>query len=82
MYCLPPGPRFTITMLINFLLDPLSYYARLRSPLRRPLYLPTSFGKLVVTGKPDGIRAIYTARHDILEDLASSIAEPFLGAAS
>jgi len=82
MYCLPPGPRFTITMLINFLLDPLSYYARCARRYGDPFTLPTSFGKLVVTGKPDGIRAIYTARHEILEIFASSIAEPFLGAAS
>jgi len=82
MYCLPPGPPLHHYNANQFPARSAELLRTLRSPLRRPLYPATSFGKLVVTGKPDGIRAIYTARHEILEIFASSIAEPVLGAAS
>ncbi len=79
---LPPGPRFKPAVLVNFFRDPLGYYERCARRYGDPFTLPTTFGRLVITGKPDGIRAIYAAKHEIFDIFAGIVSEPFLGPTS
>jgi cytochrome P450 len=81
MDSLPPGPRSKNLAMINVLRDACGYYARCAQRFGDPFTLPTPFGPLVMTGRPEGIRAIYAAEPDSLEVFVEEL-QPFLGSTS
>lgn len=61
MTALPSGPRSLVLTGLRYVLDP---YASLLEPAARfgdPFTWPFAFGKLVITGSPEGARAVFTA---------------------
>ncbi|MGH9203570.1 MAG: cytochrome P450, partial [Vicinamibacterales bacterium] len=67
--------------MINVLRYPCSYYARCARRFGDPFTLPTPFGPLVMTGRPEGIRAIYSAEPESVEIFVEEL-QPFLGSTS
>ena len=65
----------------NTLRDPCAYYARCAQRFGDPFTLPTPFGPLVMTGRPEGIRTIYAAEPDSFEIFVEE-SQPFLGPTS
>jgi cytochrome P450 family 110 len=81
VHSLPPGPRFEKIAMINALRDACTYYARCAKRFGDPFTLPTPFGPLVMTGRPEGIRAIYSAEPESVEIFVKEPV-PFLGPTS
>jgi cytochrome P450 len=75
-----PGPRSQITLLWRYLRDPLTCMIPLRAQYGDTFTLPGQ-PPLVVTGHPDGIRAIYTAPPESLTPSNTDLSV-FLGATS
>ncbi|UQA56173.1 cytochrome P450 [Polyangium aurulentum] len=77
---LPPGPRSQIATLARYFRDPIGCMVPLSQKYGDTLLFP---GKppLVVTGDPDGIKAIYTADPDTFEPLNQDFGV-FIGARS
>ena len=81
MDSMPPGPRSKNLAMINVLRDACGYYARCAQRFGDPFTLPTPFGPLVMTGRPEGIRTIYAAEPDSFEIFVEE-PQPFLGPTS
>ena len=81
MVVLPPGPRSKNIAMINVLRDACSYYARCVQRFGDPFTLPTPFGQLVMTGRPQGIRTVYSAEPESFETFMEE-PEPDLGPTS
>src|SRR5919197_468892 len=81
VHSLPSGPRFANIAMINALRDACTYYARCAKRFGDPFTLPTPFGPLVMTGRPEGIRAIYSAEPESVEIFVKEPV-PFLGPTS
>src|SRR6185295_10145879 len=60
-----PGPRyFNPFAFVRWLSDPTDLMLRTRERYGDTYKLPTVFGPVVVTGDPEGVRAIFTADAD------------------
>jgi cytochrome P450 len=79
---LPPGPRLSAIVVFNILRDPCRYYELCAQRYGDPFTLSTPFGPLVMTGRPEGGRQIFTAPHETFDIFARSLVEPFLGSTS
>jgi cytochrome P450 family 110 len=77
---LPPGPLLFAPL--AFARDACGYYARCARRFGDPFTLRTQFGALVITGHPEGLRAMFTAPPDRLAVFAGKVVEPFLGPTS
>lgn len=75
-----PGPRSQISLLWRYLRDPLTCMLPLHARYGDTFTLPGQ-PPLVVTGHPDGIRAIYTATPELLTPSNTEMSA-FLGATS
>lgn len=78
----PPGPRWMPLIVARYLRDPCGFYARCVRLYGDPFLMPTPFGPLVVTGRPEGIETIFAADPDTFDIFAQSSVQPFLGASS
>ncbi|HRI69478.1 MAG TPA: cytochrome P450 [Polyangium sp.] len=65
---LPPGPRSSIPSLIQYMRDPIGVMMPLVQKYGDPFTLPGK-NPIVITGDPEGIKAIYTADPDSFEPL-------------
>ena len=81
MHSLPPGPRSKNIAMINALRDACTYYATCAQRFGDPFTLPTPFGPLVMTGRPEGIRTIYGVDPEHLDIFVEEL-QPFLGPTS
>jgi cytochrome P450 len=76
---LPPGPRGSVWNTLWFIRDPYAFFAVNARRFGDPYTLPTATGPLVVTGKPELARAIFSADPDTFEPFAIGLIGPFLG---
>jgi cytochrome P450 family 110 len=77
-----PGPKSTLLATLGYLRDP---YASLAKNAKRYGDLhasPSVFGRMVVTGHPDGVREIFSADPAIFEPLGKDMLAPILGETS
>lgn len=79
---LPNGPRFMPWVSGRYLHDACGFYDFCARKYGDPFLLRTPFGPLVATGRPEGVRAIYTADPDTFDIFARSSVLPFLGPSS
>src|SRR4051794_36533704 len=82
MQALPPGPGNSVISAIRYLRAP--YRALLSSASRYgdPFTWPSVFGKLVVTGDPDGVRTLLSAPPETYSALGAELLAPVLGASN
>lgn len=68
---LPPGPRNIVATTRDFAKDPIALHKRIRDEYGDPFTLRTVGGTYVISGRADGIRAIFTqpAKHFEAYDL-------------
>jgi cytochrome P450 family 110 len=76
---LPPGPKGTLRNTLWFIRDPYGFFANNARRFGDPYTLPTATGPLVVTGKPELTRAIFSADPETFEPFAIGLIGPFLG---
>jgi cytochrome P450 family 110 len=67
--------------MVHALRDACAYYARCAQRFGDPFTLPTPFGPLVMTGRPEGIRTIYGVNPEYLDIFVEEL-QPFLGSTS
>lgn len=66
----------------SYLRDSFGFYERCADRYGDPFTLPTPWGRLVVTGRAEGIETIFSASPGIFEIFAATVVEPFLGPTS
>jgi cytochrome P450 len=79
---LPPGPRFVPAVAMGYLRDSFAFYERCAARYGDPFLLPTPWGRLVVTGRPEGIETIFTAPPETFGIFARTVVEPLMGPTS
>jgi cytochrome P450 family 110 len=79
---LPPGPRSMLLTTMAYVRDPYGSALRLQARYGATYTLPTAFGKMVVTGDPEGVREILGADPDTYGALGVELLGPVLGEAS
>lgn len=79
---LPPGPRFSLWHTLQLFRQPYRHFARLRARWGDPFSCPTAFGRMVVTGEPEGIKQIFTADPLGYEVLDKELITPLMGEGS
>ncbi|MBJ6762579.1 cytochrome P450 [Myxococcaceae bacterium JPH2] len=79
---LPPGPRSATLATLHYTLDAYGYYSKCLKKYGDPFLYPSLYGPLVVTGSPEGIRAIFSADPDTFEVFGRKAVEPLFGPAS
>ena len=78
-----PGPRyFNPFWLVRSLSDPTEFMLRTRERYGDTYRLPTVFGPAVVTGDPEGVRAIFSADPDTFVPFQPDVTSPLLGETS
>lgn len=78
-----PGPRyFNPFAFVRSLPDPTALMLRTRDRYGDTYRLPTVLGPVVVTGDPEGIRAIFTADADTFVPYQPDVSSPLLGETS
>jgi cytochrome P450 family 110 len=78
-----PGPRFFNPFsLIRSLKDPTRYMLEARDRYGDTYRLPTALGPVVVTGDPEGIRAMFSADPDTFVPFQPDLTSPLLGETS
>jgi cytochrome P450 len=76
---LPPGPRLSAVQTARFYRDPFRLFRRCAREYGDPFTLELSIGSLVVTGRPEGIREIFSADFDTFEAFGTTLLKPVLG---
>jgi cytochrome P450 len=76
---LPPGPSISLLQTIRYLRDPYGLYPGYPRKYGDPFTLPGPAGPLVVTGTPEGIRAILSAPPDRYAPFGAELLAPVLG---
>jgi cytochrome P450 len=79
MAALPPGPKVGFLQSLSYLRDPFAYYRQLRERYGDPITVPTTRGTVVVTGHPEGIRDVFSARPDTFAPWGTDALEPLTG---
>lgn len=80
MHSSPPGPRyFNPLTFVRSLSDPTDFMLAARERYGDTYKLPTVFGPLVVTGAPEGVRAMFTADADTFVPYQPDASSFFLG---
>ena len=78
-----PGPRyFNPFAFIRSLSDPTDFMLRARERYGDTYRLPTALGPVVVTGDPEGVRAIFSADADTFVPFQPDLSAPLLGETS
>ncbi len=76
---LPPGPAGSLLNTLWFLRDPYGFFAAQTRRYGDPCTLRTHSGRLVITGDPELVRAIFSADPATLEPFGVQLLGPFLG---
>jgi cytochrome P450 len=79
---LPPGPKSAVWQTLRYLRDPDGMVSSLVARYGDPFTLPTLQGPLVVTGAPDGIKAIFGADPETFSPYGAEGFLPVLGRGS
>lgn len=80
MHPSPPGPRyFNPYTFVRTLADPTDFMLKTRERYGDTYRLPTAFGPVVVTGDPEGVRAMFTADADTFIPYQPDVTSPFVG---
>src|SRR5262245_33555556 len=79
---LPDGPRGKLWQTWRYFRDPEEMILSAARRFGDTFTLPSLLGPIVVTGAPDGVRAIFGADSDTFAPLGSDSMEPILGAGS
>jgi cytochrome P450 len=80
MHPAPPGPRyFNPFAFLRSLSDPTDLMLATQREYGDTYLMPTIFGPVVVTGNPEGIRAIFTADADTFVPFQPDATSPFAG---
>ena len=79
---LPPGPRIPLLESLLYLRDPHRYYAKMLRRFGDPHTLPTLQGPLVVTGHPDGARALLSLTDEQTAFWLPELMSTFVGTGS
>jgi cytochrome P450 len=79
---LPDGPKSKWVETVRYLFDPVGMIVKLAERYGDPVTVPTLVRPLVITGAPDGIRAIFSADPDIYEPFSVEASVPLLGRGS
>jgi cytochrome P450 len=80
MHSSPPGPRnFNPITFVRWMLDPADFLGATRERYGATYTLPTVFGPLIVTGDPEGVRAMFTADADTFVPYQPDASSFFLG---
>jgi cytochrome P450 len=83
MHPAPPGPRyFNPFSFVRSLSDPTDFMLETRRRYGDTYRLPTIFGPIVVTGHPEGIRAMFTANADTFAPYQAESTSPLFGETS
>jgi cytochrome P450 len=78
-----PGPRYLNPYtVIRTLSDPTDYMLRARDRYGHTYRLPTVLGPVVVTGEPEGVRAIFSADADTFVPYHPDVTAPLVGESS
>ncbi len=76
---LPPGPGSTLVTSLKYLRDPYGTLLETAQRYGEPYTWPSSFGPMVVTGDPAGIRTVFAADPDTYLALGAELLGPVLG---
>jgi cytochrome P450 len=76
---LPPGPRGVLLNTLRYLRDPYESMLAVSRRYGDPYTSPSVMGRMIVTGDPAGIRAIFTADPDTYLALGAELLRPVLG---
>jgi cytochrome P450 family 110 len=82
MQALPPGPGSRVISAIRYLRAPYRTLLSSASRYGDPFTWPSVFGKLVVTGDPDGVRTLLSAPPEAYSALGAELLAPVLGASN
>lgn len=78
-----PGPRYVNPLsLVRSLIHPTEFMLRARERYGDTFRLPTVLGPAVITGDPEGVRAIFSADPDTVVPFQPDLTSPLLGEAS
>jgi cytochrome P450 family 110 len=75
---IPPGPSNALVHTVRLQLEPYEHLVRCASRYGDPFTLPHAFGAMVMTGRPDGIREIFSADPDTFEVPGKELSHPLL----
>jgi cytochrome P450 len=79
---LPPGPRATLLQTLHFVRNPYDFFDDQYRRYGDPCTLWTRQGPLVLTGKPELARAVFTLDPESVVPWGTELLSPFLGARS
>jgi cytochrome P450 len=79
---LPSGPRSALWLMFRYLRNPEAVLPPLATRFGDPFTLPSFGGPIVVTGSPEGVRAIFAADPDTFSPFGTEAATPILGTGS
>lgn len=76
---LPPGPGSALVIALRYLRDPYGLLLETAQRYGDPYSWPSSFGRMVVTGAPEGIRTLFSADPDTFLAFGAEVLGPVLG---
>jgi cytochrome P450 family 110 len=79
---LPAGPSSVALNTVQVFREPYEHLVRCAHRYGDPFTLPHVFGQMVMTGHPDGVRAIFSADPDIYDVPGVELSLPLLGESS
>ena len=79
---LPPGPRGALWQSLRYLRDPMGMIATAAKEYGDPFTVPTLVRPLVLTGSPEGVRAIFGADPDTFSPFAGEMGVALVGRGS
>jgi cytochrome P450 len=77
-----PGPRISLPHVIRYMRDPIAFYIDARNRWGDPFRLTSPNGRLVMTGRSDLIREIFTAEPSKFRPWGAEAIAPLVGAES
>jgi len=79
---MPPGPSSVVLNTVGVFREPYEHLVRCAQRYGDPYTLPHVFGQMVMTGHPDGVRAVFSADPDIYDVPGVELSIPLLGESS
>jgi cytochrome P450 len=75
----PPGPSNAVLQQLRYLKDPLGCFTELERRYGDPFFSPSFECDMVVTGRPEGLRAIFSADPSTFEPMSADILRIMFG---
>jgi len=79
---MPPGPSSVVLNTLGVFREPYEHLVRGARRYGDPFTLPHVFGQMVMTGHPEGVKAIFSADPDLFEVPGVELSIPLLGESS